>query len=101
MGQRNPDLHNQRTSVERYGGPMRQSGVGQQGLHLRIGETEARMGVALAQFLPAMRGEIDDRHAPARPQHARRFRYRQRRILREMEHLMEQDGVEALSLIHI
>ena len=53
------------------------------------------MGVALAQFLVAMGCEIDDRHSAAGPEDPRGLRDGERRVLREMQHLMKQNRVEA------
>ena len=52
------------------------------------------MGVAFAQFLVPMGREIDDRDLAAGPQDPRGLGDGERGVLREMQHLMEQDSVE-------
>ena len=52
------------------------------------------MGMPVAQFLALVCGEVDDRDAPARTRHARRFGKGSDGRLREMQHLVEQHRVE-------
>ena len=47
------------------------------------------MRVAGAQLLAVVRREIDDQQPPARPQHARRLGDRRARLLREVEHVVQ------------
>ena len=54
------------------------------------------MGVPVAQFLVLVRGEIDNRDPPAGPGDARGLGQRGGRLLREMEHLVQQHRVEAV-----
>ena len=49
-----------------------------------------------AQFLPVVRGEIDDCDHTAGPCYASRFGQCDGRVLREVEHLVEQYGIELL-----
>ncbi len=53
------------------------------------------MGMPLAQFLVLVGGEVDNGHAPPFARHPRGFAQGFGRVLREMEHLMEQHRVDA------
>src|SRR3546814_13690451 len=57
--------------------------------HLFIRKAEPRVRVTRAQFLDIVRREIGDQQAPARHQHARRLTDRRPRLLREMEHMVQ------------
>ena len=67
----------------------------QQLAHLAIAEAEPHMLVAGAQLFVIVTCKIDDRDAPARPENARRLRQRRRGIGSEVQHLVQQHGVEA------
>ena len=54
------------------------------------------MGVLVAQELEIVRGEIDDQQAAGGPQHARRRVDRARAVVEEVQHLMDDDGVEGV-----
>jgi len=71
-----------------------EAGVGQQTEHLFIGKPEAGVLVLLAQFLALVRGEIDDRDRRALARNPRRLRQRALRLLRIVQNLVEQHGVD-------
>ena len=56
-------------------------------------EAEAAMGRLLAQELELVRREIDHEKLAARLEQPRGFRDRGARIVEEMQHLMQHDGV--------
>ena len=61
--------------------------------HRLVGEAEPDMGVAAAQFLALVRREIDDQQPAAGTEQPRRLGHRGGRILRVMEHLVEDHRV--------
>jgi hypothetical protein len=61
--------------------------------HDLVRETETEMGVADAQFLTLMGGEIDDQERSARRQDSRRFGDRRRGCVRIVENLVDDDAV--------
>jgi hypothetical protein len=61
-------------------------------------ETEASMRLLAPQEFMVVRREIDNEHPPTGLETQRRFPQRARRIIEEMQHLMQNDGIETLHL---
>ena len=91
-----PDFHDEFAAFERNRIARRVSSAGEKVTHEIVGKTQPRVLMTVAQFLAVMRREIDDRNSPAGARHPRRFGQHSRRVLREMQHLVEQHRVEAL-----
>ncbi len=54
------------------------------------------MGVLVAQKFEIVGSKIDDEQAAARSQHARRLLDRARAVLEEVQHLVDDDGIETV-----
>jgi len=91
-----PDFDSQFTArhFDRRGGL--EPGFGEQFYHGGISKAEPRMGMAITQFVTFMPSQIDHRNAASGPCNARRFAQGQRGVLCEMEHLMQQHGIEMM-----
>ena len=95
MASADPDFHDQLSFIERYRGGGRIAGLFHERGHMAILEAEPGMGVPFTQLLALVSGEIDHCDAPPGLGNPRCLAQRRRRILREMEHLMEQHCVHA------
>ncbi len=62
--------------------------------HFRVTEPEPAMGMSFAQLFHLMGCEIDNHHKPARPQHAGGLAHRNRRIVKEMQNLVNRNSVK-------
>ena len=70
---------------------------GRHPLRHRLGrKAEPAMGVLVAQEFEIVRREIDHQQPAAGPQHARRLLDRARAVVEEVQHLVDDDGVEGI-----
>src|SRR4051794_26706169 len=91
-----PERHRQLTTFEMLYLVYRESGRSEPLRHHLIFETEANMGVPLAELFALMCGKINDEKRSAWREHAPGFRDRCSRRMRIMENLVDDDRVGAV-----
>ena len=75
-----------------------QTGLGKPVAHLRIAEAQTHMRMVVAQELKFVRGEIDDQHSPSCAQCTCRLANCFRRIIKEMQDLVNGHEIEGFPI---